>query len=548
LLLGITIGLAILTKNAGLLLLLYTIGVLILLAIRDGRRRQLARALVLVIVPAVLIGGWLWWRNWSLYGDPTAANQFIRIAGGDRGYTLAQVLGESDGLLLSLVGVFGWFNVRPADGVYLFWGGVAFVAVTGLVYCAVLRSRQVDTPGYPKGFVAKVARQLGQPWIPGLFLAGWVLAVYAGLLAFMTQTEAAQGRLLFPAILPLALGAAYGLVGDGECARRGLPAIVRRVWGLPIVLALATTLYCLIFVIRPTYTRPALVEAIPESAWPVLPALADRGHGVHLLATAVESEEVEPGELLWLTFYWRVDTSLLPEQRTATALANSAPEFVLELFGRDVTRVANLHSYHGRGLYPANLWPAGLLVADRFAVRLDEGMESPVLGRIFARLANGAPGIEVNTVKIVPATWPEPPLETIAQLGGSIELAEARVRPEVGTAGDVVTITARWYVSGPAPGEEFTTLIHLGQPDVPPLATGDRPPVNGDYPTRIWEEGETIADDYTLTIPDGLESGRYPVWIGMYDPRTGQRLPLTIDGQPQPNNVYLAGWVEIQSE
>ncbi|MEZ4517410.1 MAG: hypothetical protein R3C44_11465 [Chloroflexota bacterium] len=47
------------------------------------------------------------------YGDPTAANQFVAIAGGDRGYTLLQVFRESPGLILSLVAVFGWFNLQP---------------------------------------------------------------------------------------------------------------------------------------------------------------------------------------------------------------------------------------------------------------------------------------------------------------------------------------------------------------------------------------------------------------------------------------------------
>jgi hypothetical protein len=366
------------------------------------------------------------------------------------------------------------------------------------------------------------------------------MGVYAGLVRFMLQTEAAQGRLLFPAILPLALGMAYGLAGSGECSQHGVQSFVRRFWSLPVVLALATTLYCLIFVIRPTYAHPALAETIPPTARFVLPELADRGRGIRLLATVVEGEEVRPGELVWFTFYWTVDQPLSPE-------AAAAPEFVLELFGREMARVANLHSYHGRGQYPANLWPPGTVVADRFAVRLDEEMGAPVLGRVFARLAGERPGIEVGTVKIVPGRWPQPPAESLARVGESIELAEVLVRPEFVAAGDSVTLTARWYVSGPAPGEDFTTLVHLGQPDAPPLATGDRPPLNGDYPTRAWEQGEMIADHYVLTIPNGLENGRYPLWIGMYHPETGQRLPLIVDDQPQPDNVYLASWVEIQA-
>ncbi len=536
--LGSTIGLAILTKTAGLLLLIYTIGFLILLAIRDGRLRQLPPVLGMVVVTAVLVGGWLWWRNWMLYGDPTAANQFIRIAGGDRGYTLGQVLAESEGLLLSVVAVFGWFNVRPPNWVYWLWGGVALLALIGLLYCLFTAVQRTRSSIQPQGFLPTLQSWLRQPWMLALLLAGWIAAVYAGLLTFMMQTEAAQGRLMFPTILPLALGAALGLVGAGRYAGRSFYALLRRFSPFLIGLLFLTTLYCLLNVIRPAYARPMPVAAIPSNVQTVLPELADRGRGIRLLATAVETPGVSPGEIARFTFYWQSNRDLPAE-------AAAAPEFVLELFGRDVARVGNLHSYHGRGLYPANLWPPGVIVADQFAVRVDEQAAVPALGRVFARLAGENPGIEVATVKLVPQQWPEPPSESVARLGESIELVSVSVRPELAQTGDVVTASVRWYVSGPAPSADFTTLLHFGEPDRSPLATGDRPPLNGDYPTRVWETGEVIDDSYTLTIPEGLESGRYPVWIGMYDPNTGQRLPLTIDDEPQPNNVYLAGWVEI---
>ncbi|HRQ13409.1 MAG TPA: hypothetical protein PK205_08890, partial [Promineifilum sp.] len=56
----------------------------------------------------------------------------------------------------------------------------------------------------------------------------------------------------------------------------------------------------------------------------------------------------------------------------------------------------------------------------------------------------------------------------------------------------------------------------------------------------------TIDDVYFLTLPTNLAPGRYPVWIGLYDPATGERLPVTVEGELQPNGVYLAGWVEVE--
>jgi hypothetical protein len=207
LLLGLTIGLAILSKNAGILLLAFAVGSLALLqlSIVNGQwsiaNRQslisnlqsLISNLLPVILPALLLGGWLWWRNWQLYGDPLATEPFIRIAGGDRGYTLWQVLAESSGLWQSLFAIFGWFNLRAPEWVYWVWNGLVVVAIAGGI----------------RGMVNGQWSMVNGQRI-GLLLAGWVGMVYAGLLAFMMQTEAAQGRLLLPAILPLASGDGLG--------------------------------------------------------------------------------------------------------------------------------------------------------------------------------------------------------------------------------------------------------------------------------------------------------------------------------------------------
>jgi hypothetical protein len=52
---------------------------------------------------------------------------------------------------------------------------------------------------------------------------------------------------------------------------------------------------------------------------------------------------------------------------------------------------------------------------------------------------------------------------------------------------------------------------------------------------------------YTLIVLDSLVDGRYPLWIGMYDPETLTRLPLTVDGVRQPNDVYQIGWLTVEN-
>jgi 4-amino-4-deoxy-L-arabinose transferase-like glycosyltransferase len=549
-LLGVTIGLAALSKNAGVLLLLYSLGFLAALALRDGYLRHYWRTALMVAIPAVVVAGWLWLRNHQLYGDWTATAPFIAIAGGDRGYTIGQVLAESEGLILSLVAVFGWFNLRPPDWVYWVWAGIAALAVVGAAVCAVKAYRRRG-PRHPTAAREKGRRGegalspapfppsplLSTPLVLALLLALWPVLVYAGLAAFMLRTEAAQGRLLLPAALPLSLGLAWGLAGWGRCAPGALGKFNRRLAPLVALLALATTVYSLLFVIQPAYQPPPAVSRIPDTARRVLPELVDRGQGVALLAAEVETERARPGDVVWLTLYW-----------TAEETPDEPPEFVLELFGRQVTRVANLHSYHGRGLLPANLWPPSQIIADRFAVRVDPDAEAPVLGRIFARIDGGAPGIEVASVEIEPRDPLPAPDGWSAELGNNIALVNATIRPDTALPGQSVEVLVRWYVPVGRPQVDYTTLVHLGQPDSPPLVTGDSPPLGGSYPTSAWSNGETIDDSYFLTLSPNLPPGRYPVWVGMYDPDTGERLPVWVEGQLQPNGVYLAGWLEVSGD
>lgn len=540
LLLGITVGLAALSKNAGIVLLLYTGGVLFLMAIRgnvnsrlpgtgmeagSGRPslsgvRLILAAVLLVLVPTLLLAGWLWARNWLLYGDFTATNQFINIAGGARDYTLLQVLGESRGLWLSLFAVFGWFNLRAPNWVYWFWNGLVLLALGGAIVHALRlwRSRQ-----HHRGLPANTGLidWLSSDWMLPLLLAGWVALVYASLVRFMLETEAAQGRLLFPALLPLALGLAFGLT-----AVRAL----RRISIIWAPLALAITVYCLFFIIRPAYALPETVAVLPQD---VLRLDAQLGPGLSLAGAEVQTQTAEAGDKVWMTLYWRALTEI-----------TEPPEFAVTIFGRNLTEIGKHHSYHGRGMFPANLWPQGALIVDHFAVDLAQEIETPVLGQVRVNVIDGDGDALAGEVKVEPHKWPESDAAELARIGETISLLSAEVSPHTLRAGETIGVDVRWRVAQP-PLAELTTLVHVGPADQQPLAVGDRPPLGSDYPTRVWDTGEVIDDSYTVTLPAHLSAGNYPVWIGMYDSDTITRWPVTVQGEVQPFNIYLAGWVEV---
>ncbi len=537
--LGLTIGLAILTKTAGLLLLPYACAVFVL---RAGWRGEplwpaIRRATVAVALPALLLGGWLLLRNWTLYGDVAAANQFVQIAGGDRGYTAGEVLAEWPGLWTSLFSLFGWFNLRAPQWIYVVWNGVVLLAVGGALYSEIARmQRRAAQEG--ARIEKSSERRDGQTM--ALWLGLWALLVYAALFAFMLRTPAAQGRLLFPALVPLALGMVYGLdrlwaaIG-GLLGRHPAGVWWRRLQIAIPATALVTSIYSVAVVIPRSYEKPELLAAssLPPGATSLQIEFDD---GLTLMGYRLQAAALEPSHVTWMTLFWR-SAAERPIGRQA------APELVVELFGRQEALVGKFQGYHGGGLYPATLWPEDMIVAERLGVPLTGTMRAPAVVRVQVGLAHSTQRVTLGALEVEPEQWPAISGGALAQLGQAIALAEATMTPTEVSAGDTVRVTLAWRVQQDV-NQAFTSFVHLGQLSQAPLAQGDGQPLAGDYPTVYWDAGELISgDEYLLEIPQSLLPGRYPIHVGMYDPQTLQRLPLFVDGQRQAQDAFLLGWV-----
>lgn len=537
LLLGGTIGLAILSKMSGLLLLALVLLVLAMIIWRDQRLldesaasdtsgnasavdwvKRLLWSYGLVVVPALLIAGWLLWRNWNLYGDITAANQFVMRAGGNRHYTLRQVRHDLDRVAMSAIGYFGWMNVQAPRWLYLVWAGILSLAGGGWLFAA-WQKHSISGENLEGSSTSSGSRRLIAIW-----MGAWVLLVFAAWLRFMIQTPADQGRLLFPALLPVSLFMARGLV---SWRQRWLP------WLIAFV-ALATSVYSLLVVIPGAYDKVDLLteQEIPQE---VDRFLLDMGHGIELVAVENLTEEIRPGEWAWVDLYWR-----------AAEPPTEAPFERLGLYGRENAQVGGQMNYHGGGSYPANQWPAGQVVKDTVGVQLVPDAELPAQLRVLMRIDQEREPVEIARVKAVPFQWPKADGEALANLGGEIDLLDASFSPRRALPGSVVDVELQWQVDN-TPGRELTTFIHLGDPTQTPIAQGDGPALNGDYPTSLWAKGEVINDRYVLTVPDDLPQGTYPIHIGFYEPQSGARLPVQVEGQAQPHDAYFLGWLDVKT-
>ena len=129
-----------------------------------------------------------------------------------------------------------------------------------------------------------------------------------------------------------------------------------------------------------------------------------------------------------------------------------------------------------------------------------------------------------------------------AQLGSGIRLLGYRLE---GTPqpGGILHLTLYWEALGPVEAD-YTVFTHiLGSGDAI-LGQMDHPPQNGAAPTSAWITGQRLADRYEIPIRPDAPTGSARLMVGMYDPATSDRLPVTGPGD-EFNRIYLTDiWIE----
>lgn len=91
--------------------------------------------------------------------------------------------------------------------------------------------------------------------------------------------------------------------------------------------------------------------------------------------------------------------------------------------------------------------------------------------------------------------------------------------------GQPLTLTLFWEVRGLTP-VGYSVFVHLQDDEGELVANWDGEPLEGLYPTWRWWPGQLVVERRVLTLPVSLEAGIYHLSAGIYDWRTGQRLPV----------------------
>jgi 4-amino-4-deoxy-L-arabinose transferase-like glycosyltransferase len=91
--------------------------------------------------------------------------------------------------------------------------------------------------------------------------------------------------------------------------------------------------------------------------------------------------------------------------------------------------------------------------------------------------------------------------------------------------GNRLPLVLYWQATEPT-DDDLSIFVHLLDPAGQLIWQDDGAADHGDRPTWTWTPGETISDPHTLTLPQELPKGDYVLTAGLYDWRTGERLPV----------------------
>jgi len=111
--------------------------------------------------------------------------------------------------------------------------------------------------------------------------------------------------------------------------------------------------------------------------------------------------------------------------------------------------------------------------------------------------------------------------------------------------GQDLRLVLEWQVWQPV-APDISVFVHLCDGSGRSIAECDGDPLHGQRPFATWKPGDEFAEIRSLALPSHLTRGGYTIQIGLYDRRTGERVPAVgPDGRPYPERAVPVGAVNI---
>lgn len=406
----------------------------------------------------------------------------------------------------ALWGVLGWRSV-PLDRVaYTALNALTIVSAGGLALAAL---RRWWSPP------ATVARHGW--WV----VVALVLALAGRYLLLLWRDGGLLAESLAGLIAPVGL-----LLAAGWCA--WLPQ--RGQWLMSVALAVLMFVAALALPATTQRSAPPELDLTYLADENVTPVGIEYGNDLYLVGYSVDRDTVARGEAVTVRLVW------LARRRPAVDYTVS-----VEVTGRQRMQVGIANSMPGGGTSPTSDWIPGQIIQDEIAVPISPLAHTPTKGDIrvtvyrgikedplTARAPDGAElGISprIGAIRLVSPyeTRYEPAAPMQVDWGESVRLLGFGVNPVQPRLGAPWTIDLYWQALQPV-RVDYTVFVHLVNAYGRILAQTDEQPLQGDYPTSLWREGEHVADRHVIAVPERMDGGPFYLLIGLYDAATGERL------------------------
>lgn len=256
---------------------------------------------------------------------------------------------------------------------------------------------------------------------------------------------------------------------------------------------------------------------------------ASFGGEITLLGYTLHNENISTDNPLRIDLYWHVPQAIENNYRPMVQLINLSQTAAW-------ATSSNLQPAAGE----FSTFSPERFARDPYALRLIDADTPPYVGQIMIQLIgeNGALLLPDGSDRLI--------LPTIIEIHGTDAFATLTQTPyqfgdvmqlwcaTVSSTEETITVDLTWHTMNPT-DRELVVMLHGLDEAGNFVVAGDAPPFNGDYPSYFWREGQTLHEVRSLPNQREIET----IAIGLYTRDTVERLSLTQNNNPIPNNQLI---------
>jgi len=278
------------------------------------------------------------------------------------------------------------------------------------------------------------------------------------------------------------------------------------------------------------------------------PRREEFGGQLRLLGYELPSREWRSGESLHLELYWQAMATLTKDYEVMLQMVDKGGEVLRE------------RAYHpSKADHPTSQWAVGSLVRGQYDLLIPPAAEGEKV-RLVLKVREEKTGVFLPlgpnwwpikgygltlatlTVAEQERTFQPPPIQypMQADLGGKVEFLGHDLDRNQAERGESITLILYWRALTEME-INYHIFVHLLSEEGEIWAQKDSPPVEGSRPTAGWVTGEVIRDEYQIALEREIPVGEYLLTAGIYNPVSGERLPVLIEGKRvQGDRIILA--------